>query len=182
VVYLLYSNRKSRYWEFVLRLQKRSLLVMRTATLHQLVMFGAPPERVYEALMNSAMHTEFTGAPAAIHPHVGGDFTAHGPSISGTNVALEPGRTIVQRWRVAGWPTGHYSTVHYSFEPSDRGTLLRFMHQDIPSDLAKEIDVGWEERYWKPLKKYLVATQPKTKRKAAASKPKKAKAKAKKKR
>ncbi len=72
MVYLLYSNRKSLYWEFVLLPQKRSLLVIRTATLHQLVVFGASPDRVYEALMSSSMHTEFTGVPAVISADVGG--------------------------------------------------------------------------------------------------------------
>ncbi len=149
---------------------------MRTATVHQLVLFRAPPKHVYDALMDSAAHAEFTGAPANISADVGGEFTAHGPHISGTNLALEPGRRIVQRWRVANWPTGHYSVVHFTFEPAQEGTLLRFVHQDIPSDRAKEIDVGWMEQYWKPLKKYLSAS---AKPKTAAAKKAKAKSKTK---
>jgi activator of HSP90 ATPase len=131
---------------------------MRTATVHQLVLFRAPPKHVYDALMDSEAHAEFTGAPASISADVGGEFTAHGPHITGTNLTLDPGRKIVQRWRVANWPTGHYSVVHFTFEPAEEGTLLRFVHQDIPSDRAKEIDVGWVEQYWKPLKKYLLAS------------------------
>ncbi|HRH93292.1 MAG TPA: SRPBCC domain-containing protein [Candidatus Peribacteria bacterium] len=155
---------------------------MRTATIHQLVVFHAPPEDVYEALMNSAAHAQFTGEPASISATVGGEFNAHNQHVSGTNLELDPGRKIVQRWRVVTWPSGHWSTVHFTFEPSDRGTLLRFMHQDIPSDNAKEIDIGWEERYWKPLKKYLktpkaaakpAKTKPKTKKPAAKPKAKK---------
>lgn len=157
---------------------------MRTATIHQLVVFHASPDQVYDALMNSATHAEFTGEPATISAMVGGEFNAHNQHVSGTNLELDPGRKIVQRWRVVTWPSGHWSTVHFTFEPDEKGTLLRFMHQDIPSDNAKEIDIGWEERYWKPLKKYLkvpkakakpVKAKPaaKAKKPAAKSKPKK---------
>jgi activator of HSP90 ATPase len=159
---------------------------MRMATVHQLVLFSASPKHVYDALMDSASHAEFTGMPAEISADVGGRFSAHGPHISGTNVELEPGRRIVQRWRLATWPTGHYSVVTFAFEEAPEGTLLRFVHRDIPSDRAKEVDVGWVEQYWKPLKKYLsasaksrvsVAKKPKSKpakkKSKAKSKPKK---------
>jgi uncharacterized protein YndB with AHSA1/START domain len=40
------------------------------------VRFNASPEAIYNALMDSRMHSAFTGAPTKIDPKVGGRFTA----------------------------------------------------------------------------------------------------------
>ncbi len=35
------------------------------------------------------------------------------------------------------------------------GTELEFTHENVPEEFEKEIEKGWEDYYWKPLKKYL---------------------------
>lgn len=39
---------------------------MKTKSIKQIVTFKAPPEAVYEALMDFRKHSKFTGAPAKI--------------------------------------------------------------------------------------------------------------------
>lgn len=133
---------------------------MRIATIHQLVALQATPERVYQVLMDSEHHAAFTGKAATISPTAGGEFSVCDAVITGTNISVEPGRRIIQRWRMQGWPHGHVSEVHMQLEPSSNGSMLRLVHKDVPTDRAKEVDTGWEELYWKPLRKYLKQSKP----------------------
>ena len=73
----------------------------------QEVTFDAPPARIYEAMMDSKQHAEFTaGGDTDISSEVGGSFTAHGGKIAGRNIELVPDQRIVQAWRPANWPEG----------------------------------------------------------------------------
>ena len=76
---------------------------MKTKTLQQKVRFRASPTEVYEMLMDSGKHRSLSGMPAKISKKVGGRFTAWGSHITGLNLALLPGRKIVQAWRATGW-------------------------------------------------------------------------------
>ncbi|MEO6417910.1 MAG: SRPBCC domain-containing protein, partial [Polyangiaceae bacterium] len=67
--------------------------------IHQEVKFAAPPAKVYQALMSSAEHAKFTGAPAEISAKAGGAWSAYGGKIGGFNVELVDGTRIVQTWR-----------------------------------------------------------------------------------
>ena len=49
---------------------------MKTKTLHQSVLLKATPHEVYEALLDSKKHTEFTHSPAVIRREVGAEFSA----------------------------------------------------------------------------------------------------------
>ena len=65
--------------------------------------FNASPAQVYDTLMNTRKHAALSGEKAKISRKVGGRFTAWGDHISGFNLALQPGRKIVQAWRATGW-------------------------------------------------------------------------------
>jgi activator of HSP90 ATPase len=123
-----------------------------TKDIHHTVRIKAKPSAVYEALMDSKKHTAFTGAPAKISRAIGGPFTAHGPHLKGINVDLTRNKRIVQAWRAAGWPKGHYSIVTFDLKPTKTGTVLDFTHVGIPAQRVKSIDFGWKNYYWKPLK------------------------------
>ena len=81
-------------------------------TVHQEIVFSAPPERIYEAYMDSSKHAEFTANGAAdISSESGGAFSCHGGVILGRNVDLVANRRIVQAWHVADWDEGVFSLV-----------------------------------------------------------------------
>lgn len=122
-------------------------------TIRQEVFFKALPEEVYEALMNSKKHATFTEAKAAISTKIGGKFTAYDGYITGKNLALKPGKQIVQSWRGSDWPEDALSVAKFTLKKSKGGTLLLFVQTDVPADFYSDINQGWKDYYWKPLKK-----------------------------
>ena len=124
-------------------------------SIHQTVAFKAAPHEVYEALMDSQKHAEFSSSPAAISREVGGEYSAYDGYITGKNLELVPDRKIVQSWRAVDWPAGKLSTVTFALSPLAGGTQLDFTHTDLPEGTEAEFTQGWIENYWEPMKKML---------------------------
>jgi activator of HSP90 ATPase len=127
---------------------------MKTKTLRQSVLLKATPHEVYELLMDSKKHAEFTHSPAVILREVGAEFSAFDGWASGTTLELIPDKKIVQKWRAAEWPEGHYSTVTFELQAQGQETRLDFTQSDIPEDLYAELETGWVEYYWDNLAAY----------------------------
>jgi uncharacterized protein YndB with AHSA1/START domain len=132
---------------------------MKVGTIRQTVVLPGTPRQVYDALMTTRGHIEFTGADARISPKVGGKFMVWGGYIHGKNLTLVPGKTIVQTWVPSdpNWPKGHESKVRYSLVASPRGTRVTFTHTDVPKEHVGHLSTGWKKSYWEPLRKYLAA-------------------------
>jgi uncharacterized protein YndB with AHSA1/START domain len=127
----------------------------KTETIQQVEFVPAPPRQVYEAFLDAAKHSAFTGAEATVDPVVGGKFTAHGGFISGEILELEDGERIVQSWRTSQWPKGAPpSRLDLTFRPKDGGTEITMVHSEVPASQAKMYRKGWVDNYWKPLRKY----------------------------
>ncbi len=124
-------------------------------TIKQSVTIKASPHEVYEALMDSKKHAEFTGGDAEISREVGGKFTAYDGYAEGTNIELVPDKKIVQTWRASDWTPGHYSEVTYSLEDVDGKTRLVFTQTGVPDEQYEDVSQGWRDFYWKPMKKML---------------------------
>jgi activator of HSP90 ATPase len=129
-------------------------------SIRQEVNIKASPQRVYDTLLDGKRFSEFTGAPAEIDPQSGGTFSCFGGIITGRNIELLPNQRIVQAWRVAVWPDGHYSIVKFELQPQGSETRLVMDHVGFPEEMrahlnGEEADGGWHRRYWEPLKKYL---------------------------
>ncbi|MGZ4864152.1 MAG: SRPBCC family protein [Halobacteriota archaeon] len=127
---------------------------MKTKTLRQSVLLKASPHEVYEALMDSKKHAEFTHSSAIISREVGGAFSAFDGWASGTTLELSPDKRIVQKWRATDWPQGHFSTVTFELQTQGSETRLDFTQSDIPEDLYAELETGWVEYYWDNLVTY----------------------------
>jgi activator of HSP90 ATPase len=123
--------------------------------IHQEVTFTAPPAKVYRALMDSAEHARFTGAPAEISADAGGTFSAYGGKVLGRNVELVANTRIVQAWRPADWPEGVYSIARFELRSEGGKTRLVFEQDGIPQEAVQHLDGGWQRMYWEPLRKYL---------------------------
>lgn len=111
---------------------------MKTKTIQQTVLFKVSPHEVYDALMSSKQHTEFTGDAAQISKKVGGAFSAYGGYITGTNLELVPDEKIVQAWRTSDFPEGHISTVTFILKPTRSGTKLFFYPCECPGRKLRE--------------------------------------------
>ena len=128
---------------------------VKTKDIKQGVVIKAGAHAVYEALMDSKKHTQFTGDTARISRQVGGKFSVYGAYITGKNIELVPDEKIVQEWRASSWPPGHYSLVTFLLKATKEGTKLVFSHKGIPLSEVKDITSGWKMYYWEPLKEML---------------------------
>ncbi|MBI4163662.1 MAG: SRPBCC domain-containing protein [Candidatus Aenigmarchaeota archaeon] len=128
---------------------------MKTKAIKQTVTFKTSPGKVYQALMNSKLHSKFTGSKAKMSNKVGGKFSAYDGYIEGVNLELVKYKKIVQKWRGGDWPRDHYSVVTFSLKQIKSGTKLTFTQIGVPQEHAKAISDGWHEHYWEPMKKML---------------------------
>lgn len=128
---------------------------MKSRTIRQSATFKATMHAVYEALMDSKKHSQFTGSEARISRKVGGQFTIYGGDIEGVNLELQPDFKIVQSWRFSDWPEGHYSKATFSISEAATGTRLTFVQTGVPEEVYEDICQGWRDYYWGPMKKML---------------------------
>lgn len=129
---------------------------MKTKNIQHTVLIHAPPQKVYDALMNQKKHSQFTGARARIRAKACRPFTCYDGYITGFTLELEPARCIVQAWRSRDWPSGHYSIVTFALSKrSAHRTQLRFTQLGVPANDYARKNQGWRTHYWQPLKKFL---------------------------
>jgi activator of HSP90 ATPase len=141
-----------------------NILVKQNKTvIKQKVVIPATPDEVYEAFMDAKVHSKFTGSKATVNPKVGGKFTAWDGYISGKNLELEKGKRIVQEWVSTDFPEGSPpSKFELTFRKVDKGTEITMVHSNFPVGQAEELEEGWTEWYWKPLKDYFKKQKPQT--------------------
>ena len=82
-------------------------------------------------------------------------FNLYGGGVEGRNIELVENERIVQAWRGADWPAGHYSIVTFEFKPQDSGTVLVLNHTGFPGGAGDHLQAGWHKMYWEPLKAWL---------------------------
>lgn len=128
-------------------------------TLVQEVDLNAPPQAVYDALMDEAQHAAFTGYEAQIDWREGGRFVTCGERHRGHTLVLVPGRKIVQAWGHTDFPEYHYSVVTIDLEPRGQGTKLVFTQIGVPRDAIRWLDESWRATYWEPLKRFLAEAE-----------------------
>jgi len=127
----------------------------KTTVITQKVLLPARPEEVYEALLDPQEHSEFTGSRATGKARVGAKFTAWDGYISGKHLKLEKGKRIVQEWVTTEWPEGFPpSTLEFTLNEINGKTELTMVHSNVPTDQKQELEKGWTDFYWKPLKNY----------------------------
>jgi activator of HSP90 ATPase len=124
-------------------------------TIRQKVIVAAKPIEIYTAFVNAKKHSAFTGSKATGEGKVGGKFTAWDGYISGKFLELDEGKKIVQEWITTEWPEGYPpSRFELTFREVKDGTEVLMVHSDVPAEQAGELEEGWNESYWKPLKTY----------------------------
>jgi activator of HSP90 ATPase len=128
---------------------------MITKNIRQSVTIKASPHDVYEALMDSKKHSEFTGSEVKMSREVGDKFTVYDGEISGVNLELVPDQKIVQLWRYSDWPEGYFSRATFSLKEVPGGTRLAFTQSGVPEPVYADIRQGWSDYYWGPMKEML---------------------------
>ena len=129
---------------------------MKTGTIRQTVRLPAPPDIVYRALVDSRLHSAFTGSRAKIPKRRGGRMSAYDGYITGTVLGLWPHRGLLQTWRTTEWPKGAPdSRLEIRLAPAGKGTRLTMIHSEVPASQVSRYTSGWKAFYWAPLRRYL---------------------------
>jgi activator of HSP90 ATPase len=136
--------------------------------IHQVNVFKASRQRVYNALTQTKPFNDITRlspemqagkslgpTPTRISSEVGGDFAVFGGHIVGRHLELIPNERIVQAWRVVDWDPGHYSIVRFQLSEEGAGTKIVFDHTGFPKGEGDHLASGWKAHYWDGLQKYL---------------------------
>ena len=114
--------------------------------------FPASPKTVYDTWLDSEGHAAMTGHPAMASGEVGGEFQAGGGHITGTNLALTPGKLIRQSWRATDFGDSNQdSELEITLEPEGSGTRLTLKHTNLP-DHGMQYKQGWIDHYFGPMK------------------------------
>lgn len=115
--------------------------------------FSCRARDMYEILMDENRWKGFTQSNARISKEVGGEFSIFDGSVTGTNVELQEGKLIVQKWRFGSWPDGVVSTVRLTLDEPEPGlTVVKVMHTDIPEEdrygnatVVENTERGWRD-------------------------------------
>ena len=123
----------------------------------QKVFFNAKPNEIYSILMDSKKHSILTDSDAEIGKKRGDSFSVWGGSIRGNILELEKNKKIVLSWNCEsdGWPKDHFSHLEINLKEVEGGTLVTLKQKNIPIICLEEIDQGWYDYYWTPLRKKL---------------------------
>jgi len=122
-------------------------------TIRMRVEFRCGKKDLFETLMTPQRVMAFTQSPATIAPVVGCKFNMFGGSVQGEVTDLAPPEKIVQKWRFATWPEGHFSTVTISLNEEETGTtILNLVQTGVPYDDADRTEQGWKNYFWERIK------------------------------
>lgn len=122
--------------------------------IHQDVFIMASPSDIYSAFMDEKQHSAFSGGKSQISTEPGGEAIMHDGQITARNIELEPGRKIVQAWRVAPWEEGQYTLLRIMLAAESDGTRITLDQTGCPEEMTDHLADGWEARYWTPLRTY----------------------------
>lgn len=107
------------------------------------------PQRI--AAFTRGPPKKFTSSGAA---EVGTEFEIFGGNVSGKYTELTAPTSIVQQWRLAQWPEGHFSTLKIKFEQNDVDavTIMRVDWEGVPIGQEEPTKRNWDEYYVRSIK------------------------------
>jgi activator of HSP90 ATPase len=98
------------------------------------------------------------GKAAQCSAKPGGAFTVWDGYITGKNLALDPGKRIVQSWRTTKFTAADPdSRIEVILEPASGGTRVTVRHSNVPDGHTSYRDGGWQRSYFDPMKAYFIA-------------------------
>jgi activator of HSP90 ATPase len=112
----------------------------------------APPEEVYNALVNPLALRLWTGEEAVMSEEPGSEFSLWEGSIEGRNMAFEKNRKVEQEWYFGEQETP--SIVTLLLHPHPKGTSVELRHVNIPDEAWDDITEGWTDSYFAALQDF----------------------------
>lgn len=114
--------------------------------------FQTSAAAIYSNWLNSAGHSEMTGADAIINAKPGSSFTAWDNYISGKLLELTPNAYIKMSWRTSEFqPKQNDSVVEVFLTERSKGeTLLTLRHSSLLEN-DDQYKQGWIDFYFTPM-------------------------------
>jgi len=121
------------------------------------VLFEASAHTVYELIVDTKKHIEFSKRFVKLEKKIGGKCNWYN-SMYGEYLELEQDKKIVHTWRSNEWPEKHYAKVTFELEEVNNTTKLVFTLENIPN-IAPYNTIpwkkGWDVAYWKPMREWI---------------------------
>lgn len=118
--------------------------------------FRTTAEELYKTFTDPQRLAAFTRAPPKQFDgaQVGGKFAIFDGNVTGEFIKLEHPTQIIQTWRLAQWPAGHFSTQEINFDQNniDQVTNLRVEWKGVPVGQEEVVRRNWEGYYVRSIK------------------------------
>lgn len=118
--------------------------------------FRTTADEMYQTFTDPQRLAAFTRSSPRVFEgaKAGGKFAIFDGNVSGEFVTLEPGKKIVQKWRLAQWPEGHMSNQEIIFDQNDvdRVTNMRVTWTGVPVGQEEVVQRNWEGYYVRSIK------------------------------
>lgn len=118
--------------------------------------FRTTAEQLFETFTDPQRIAAFTRAPPKVFEGAkeGGKFEIFGGNVSGAYAKLQKPTYIEQKWRLAQWPAGHFSTLKIKFEQNDVDavTVMRVDWEGVPVGQEEPTKRNWDEYYVRSIK------------------------------
>lgn len=141
--------------------------------IEQTYIIDAPPELVWQALTDPELISQWSGAQAEFNAEPGAEYKLWNGDIAGSVVEVVPVNRLVQTWKPNNW-TVEDSIVTFTLSPSDSGTRVDLIHENVQDWDYAGTSEGWDIYYLGVIKKMLESQKPAAKKpatkKAAAKK------------
>jgi len=123
-------------------------------TIELKVYFNATPQEIFDAWLDSDLHSQMTGGHANCSNIVGDSFSAWDGYISGNNIELLESKKIVQSWRTSEFSQNDEDSILViELNKTKEGTELLLSHKNIPEGQT-QYEQGWFDHYFDPMKEF----------------------------
>jgi len=112
----------------------------------------ATPPEVYAALTNPFSIEIWTGEEAIMSTNAGDEFSLYSGDITGRNLQFEPDTKLIQEWYFG--EQKEPSIVTITLHADKYFTKIELLHTNIPDEAFDDINEGWDESYFGPLKEF----------------------------
>lgn len=134
--------------------------------IEQTYIIDAPPEQVWQALTDPELISQWSGAQAEFSAEPGAEYKLWNGDIAGSVVEVVPMNRLVQTWKPNNW-TVEDSIVTFTLSPSEGGTRVDLIHENVQDWDYAGTSEGWDIYYVGVIKKMLEAQKPAAKKVAA---------------
>ncbi|KAL4891883.1 activator of Hsp90 ATPase [Aspergillus ambiguus] len=131
-------------------------VAVNTTTVNASDEFRTTAEELFTTFTDPQRLAAFTRAPPRQFDgaQVGGKFAIFDGNVTGEFTKLDKPKQIVQKWRLAQWPEGHYSSLEINFDQNDVDgvTQMRVTWTGVPVGQEDVTKQNWDMYYIRSIK------------------------------